>query len=243
MGIRLGMITPSLNTVLEPVTYRLLHDLPDVSAHFSRVRVTHIALGDEAASQFAPAPMIEAAELLMDAHVDAICWNGTAGGWLGVENDAALCAAISDAVGAPVTSATQAVTGLFREAGVTKFGLVTPYMDDVQRQIVAKYSDAGFECVGEAHLGRDDGFHYAQIADDTWSGLIRDVAGSAPQAITTMCTNISGAPLAEAMERETGIPLIDSISASLWACMKMAGADPARITGWGKMFAGFSTAA
>jgi maleate isomerase len=49
--------------------------------------------------------------------------------------------------------------------------------------------------------------------------------------------------LAEAMERETGIPLIDSISASLWACMKMAGADPARITGWGKMFAGFSTAA
>ena len=35
---RVGMITPSLNTVLEPVTYALLADLPDVTAHFSRVR-------------------------------------------------------------------------------------------------------------------------------------------------------------------------------------------------------------
>ena len=243
MGIRLGMITPSLNTALEPVTYRLLHDLPDVSAHFSRVRVTQISLDENCADQFAASPMIEAARLLMDAQVDAICWNGTAGGWLGVGNDAALCAAISEAVGVPVTSATQAVTGLFREAGVTKFGLVTPYVEDLQRQIVAKYSDAGFECVGEAHLGRDDGFNFAQIEDDTWSRMIRDVAASGPQAITTMCTNISGAPLAEPMERETGIPLIDSISASLWDTMKLAGANPARITGWGKMFAGFSAVA
>ncbi len=243
MGIRLGMITPSLNTVLEPVTYRLLRDLPDVSAHFSRVPVTHISLDENSADQFAPEPMIAAARLLMDARMDAICWNGTAGGWLGVEKDAALCAAISEAVGVPVTSATQAVTQWFRQAGVTKFGLVTPYMEDVQRQIVAKYSAAGFECVGEAHLGRDDGFAYAAIADDTWSNLIREVAGGRPQAITTMCTNISGAPLAEPMERETGIPLVDSISACLWASMKLAGADPARISGWGKMFAGVSAVA
>lgn len=243
MTIRLGMITPSLNTALEPITYRLLRDLPDVSAHFSRVRVTHISLDDSAGSQFAAEPMIDAARLLMDAKVDSICWNGTSGGWLGVEKDAALCAAISDAVGIPVTSATQAVTGLFSQAGVTRFGLVTPYLDDVQQEIIAKYSAAGFECVGEAHLGRDDGFAYAAIADDTWSTLIRQVAGSKPQAITTMCTNISGAPLAEPMEREIGIPLVDSISASLWAALKLAGADPTRISGWGKMFAGLEAAA
>ena len=243
MGIRLGMITPSLNTVLEPVTYRLLSDLPDITAHFSRVRVTHISLDEESGDQFTAEPMIEAARLLMDAKVDSICWNGTSGGWLGVERDAALCAEISDSVGVPVTSATQAVTSLFREAGVTRFGLVTPYLKDVQQEIIAKYSDAGFECVGEAHLGRDDGFNYAAIADDTWSDLIRRVAGSKPQAITTMCTNISGAPLAEPIERETGIPLIDSISASLWAALKLAGGDPTRVRGWGKMFAGFKVAA
>jgi maleate isomerase len=243
MAIRLGMITPSLNTVLEPVTYRLLHGLPDVTAHFSRVSVTHISLDESSGGQFAPEPMIEAARLLMDAKVDSICWNGTSGSWLGVEKDAALCDAIQDAVGVPVTSATKAVTSLFREAGVTRFGLVTPYLNDVQQEIISKYSAAGFECVGEAHLGRDDGFAYAAIEDETWGELIRKVADTKPQAITTMCTNISGAPLAEPIERETGIPLVDSISASLWAAMKLAGGDPSRILGWGKMFAGFKAAA
>ncbi len=237
MTIRLGMITPSLNTVLEPVTYRLLQDLPDVTAHFSRVSVTQISLDECSDSQFDAAPMIDAARLLMDARMDAICWNGTAGGWLGVEKDKALCDAVSDAIGIPVTSATQATTEWFRSAGIARFGLVTPYMPGVQDRIMAKYADAGFECVSEAHLGRDDGFAYAAIADETWSGLIREVAGNEPQAITTMCTNISGAPLAEPMERETGIPLVDSISVSLWATMRLAGADPARVRGWGRIFA------
>jgi maleate isomerase len=237
MGIRLGMITPSLNTVLEPVTYRLLRDVPDVTAHFSRVSVTQISLDDDSDSQFAAAPMIAAARLLMDAKMDAICWNGTAGGWLGVEKDKALCAAIADAVGVPVTSATQATTEWFREAGVSKFGLVTPYVGELQKQIMAKYADAGFDCVGEAHLGREDGFAYAAIEDETWRRLIREVADKRPQAITTMCTNISGAPLAEAVEAETDIPLVDSVSVSLWAVMRLAGADPARIGGWGRMFA------
>jgi len=237
MSIRLGMITPSLNTVLEPMTYRLLQDVPDVTAHFSRVSVTRISLGADAESQFDAAPMIAAAHLLKDAQMDAMCWNGTAGGWLGVEKDKVLCAAVSDAVGVPVTSATQAVTDWFRATGVTKFGLVTPYVADVQNQIMEKYADAGFECVSEAHLGRDDGFAYAAVEDKTLSALIRKVACGRPQVITTMCTNISGAPLAEPVERETGIPLIDSISASLWATMRLAGTDPARIQGWGRMFA------
>ena len=237
MAIRLGMITPSLNTLLEPVTYRLLRDLPDVTAHFSRVSVTQISLGEESKSQFKAVPMIAAARLLMDARVDAICWNGTAGGWLGVERDRNLCAAVSDAVGAPVTSATQAVTEWLHTAGVNKISLVTPYKTDVQNQIISKFSDVGFTCVSEAHLGRDDGFTFAAIEDETWSRLIRKVASGRPEAITTLCTNISGAPLAGQMEQETGIPLIDSVSASLWATMRLAGADPARINGWGQMFA------
>ena len=64
---QIGMITPSLNTVLEPVTYELLRDMPDVTAHFTRVAVTEVSLSDAASAQFAPAPMLDAARLLMDA--------------------------------------------------------------------------------------------------------------------------------------------------------------------------------
>ena len=34
--LKIGMLTPSSNTILEPVTYQILSDIPNVSAHFSR---------------------------------------------------------------------------------------------------------------------------------------------------------------------------------------------------------------
>ena len=42
----LGMLTPSSNTVLEPMTVEMLRGLDDVSAHFGRFRVTEISLSD-----------------------------------------------------------------------------------------------------------------------------------------------------------------------------------------------------
>ena len=48
----LGMLTPSSNTVLEPMTTAMLDGLPEVSAHFGRFRVTEISLGAGALGQF-----------------------------------------------------------------------------------------------------------------------------------------------------------------------------------------------
>ena len=50
--IRLGVLTPSSNTALEPLTQLLLTELPEVSVHFSRFGVTEIALNDSALGQF-----------------------------------------------------------------------------------------------------------------------------------------------------------------------------------------------
>src|ERR1700677_1815641 len=69
--IRLGMLTPSSNTTLEPITAAMLTALPQVSAHFSRFRVTEIALTSDALAQFDDRPILAAAELLAHAKVDA----------------------------------------------------------------------------------------------------------------------------------------------------------------------------
>ena len=174
---RIGMITPSLNTVLEPVTYALLSDLPDVTAHFSRVRVTHISLGDDATSQFADEPMLAAARMLADARVHAICWNGTAGSWLGPDFDRRLCEAIARETGIPATSATLALTELFRSRGIKRFALVTPFEDALQEAIIETYGREGFECVAERHLDSDDTFGYATIPAAETEGMIRAVVG------------------------------------------------------------------
>ena len=85
------MLTPSSNTVLEPVSQAMLAGVPEVSVHFARFRVTEISLRDEASAQFQQARLLEAADLLADAKVDVIAWNGTSASWLGFDADRRLC--------------------------------------------------------------------------------------------------------------------------------------------------------
>src|SRR6478609_4497996 len=101
---RIGMLTPSSNTVLEPESYALLRDIDGVSLHFSRFKVTEIALDRQALGQFDDAPMLAAAELLGHAKVDCITWNGTSAGWLGLDADRRLVDDIQTLTGIRATT-------------------------------------------------------------------------------------------------------------------------------------------
>jgi maleate isomerase len=232
----IGMLTPSSNTVLEPTIAAMLAHLPDVTAHFARFRVTEISLSDKGLRQFEIAPMVEAARLLADARVKVICWNGTSAGWLGFGADELLCAEIAAATGIPPCSSVLALNELFRLSGVTRFGLVTPYLGGVQEKVIRTYADAGFTCVGERHLNDRGNFPFSEYAETTIERMIREVAAARPDAITVFCTNFRGAAVAARMERETGIPVYDTVAAGLWQALRLAGADPARLAGWGSMF-------
>ena len=50
--VRLGVLTPSSNTALEPLTSAIAALVPGASAHFSRFQVTEIALDSRALAHF-----------------------------------------------------------------------------------------------------------------------------------------------------------------------------------------------
>jgi maleate isomerase len=234
--IFLGMLTPSSNTTLEPVCARMLADLPEVSAHFGRFRVTEISLSQQALGQFDISQQLAAAELLADAQCDVICWNGTSAGWMGFEQDRKLCRAITERTGIPACSSVLALAEVLQLTGATRLGLVSPYIDDIQARIDATLRKEGFDCVAEQHAGIKVNFDFSDISTESMTRMVRAVAQAKPQAITIFCTNMKGAPLAEALERELGIPIYDTVSLAVWASLRMAGADPARIQGWGRLF-------
>jgi len=232
----LGMLTPSSNTVLEPVTTAMIAGLPEVSAHFGRFRVTEIALSQQALGQFDDSEILRAAELLSHAKVDVIAWNGTSSGWLGFEADERLCRRITEATGALACTSVLALNEIFQRTGVERFGLVTPYLDDVQAAIVKNYEAAGFECMAERHLRKQDNFSFSETSADEIRTMVREVARARPQAITIFCTNLRGAPLVEELEAEIGIPIYDTISTVVWKSLQLAGVDPRRVKGWGRLF-------
>lgn len=236
MRKRLGMITPSSNSVLEPVTSAMLHGAPGVTAHFSRFRVTEIALDAAALSQFDASVMLPAADLLGDARVDAIAWNGTSASWLGVGRDKSLCEAITARTGVPATSSTLACIDAARALGARRVGLVSPYTDDVQRRIGDVWAEEGIAPHAERHLGLRDNFSFGEVSPATIADMIRSVAAQGADAVVILCTNLDGATIAASLERELDIAVLDSVAVTLWRTLDLAGGDIRALARWGRIF-------
>jgi maleate isomerase len=234
--VLLGMLTPSSNTALEPLTSAMLAGLPEVSAHFGRFRVTEISLKPQALGQFDMVPILEAARLLADARVDVIAWNGTSSGWLGFDADVALCERVEQETGVRCCTSVLALNEIMEKTQRRRFGLVTPYLDDVQAAIAANYARSAFECVAEKHLNRSVNFGFSEVTPEQITGMAREVATARPQCITTFCTNLRAAHLAPALEAELGIPVYDTVSTAVWKSLRLCGVDTARVQGWGSLF-------
>lgn len=234
--IRLGVLTPSSNTALEPLTSAIVASVPGASVHFSRFKVTEIALSDQALGQFDDSKILAAAELLADAQVDAIGWSGTSSGWLGFDADRRLCERIRERTGIPATTAVLALNELLALRQVQRLAFVTPYTDDVQQRILANYRGLGLEVVAERHLGIRVNHEFAGVEPRALLALMREVAEAKPQAITTFCTNLRAAGLAAEVEGTLGIPLLDTVSTTVWGMLRAAGASPAAVRGWGELF-------
>ena len=235
--IRLGMLTPSSNTVLEPVTYALLESATDaVTAHFARFKVTEIGLGNAALAQFDAAPILEAAKLLAHAKCDVITWNGTSASWLGFDRDMQLAESITRVTGIKATTCVLGYRDLLRRLGASTVGLVTPYMPDVQARIIDVWGSEGFACVSEAHCGLAENFSFAEVSEAHIEAMIREVAVEGCEAIAIVCTNMRGAAVAARLEAEMGLPILDSVAVSLWTALDAAKASKALLADWGRAY-------
>jgi maleate isomerase len=235
---KIGHITPSSNTVLEPLTGLMSRAFDDrVSHHFTRIKVEAISLEPRHTGQFGPAAMLAAAALLGDAAVDAVVWNGTSGCWNGLDADRDLCARISEQNGVPSATSTLALLEVMSAAGFARCSLAVPYTDAVTARIAAVYASEGVQVTGTANAGISDNREMALHDAERVRGLVR--AADAPDAdcIQLICTGMAGAQVVEEMEAELGKPIFDSVAVTLWKALTMVGLEP-RLDGWGSLLAG-----
>ena len=234
---RVGMLTPSSNTALEPYTAAMFAALDGrATVHFARFRVVEISMSNRSQTQFTDEPVLEAAARLAEARVGCIAWNGTSASWLGVEKDVALCRRIEEATGIRATSTILAYEDYFRLRGVRRLGLVTPYLSEVQDRIIANYAARGIEVVADRRLEDPGNYSFAEYPPHQILGMVRDVAAARPDAIAILCTNFRGAPIAAAAEAELGIPVLDSVAVTAARTLSLIGIGPGCVKGWGSVF-------
>jgi maleate isomerase len=232
---RIGMITPSVNTALEPLTTRFTRDLDeDLSVHFTRIAVSEVGLDDQSAKQFTFDTFAAAARLLVDAQAQVIAWNGTSGSWMGAEAERDLCRRLEDMFGVRFVTSTLALLQAFSDFGVHRFSLAVPYASDMADRIAANYGLEGFECVRKVSRGWNTAGEVGANADDL-GRLLADAADETADGIAVVCTNIAAAPLVERFEQDHGITVFDSVAVTARTCLIETGmADPS-IANWGRV--------
>ncbi|MFE4663554.1 aspartate/glutamate racemase family protein [Streptomyces sp. NPDC056716] len=235
-ALRIGMITPSSNTVLEPVTSALTRDLADVSVHFTRLRVTRISLDPQDTDQFAQEAFVRAAQLLADARVDVIAWHGTSGSWLGPDHDRQMCRAIEDATGIRATTATLALLAALEHCRTQRLGLLTPYTDDLAGAITGHYAARGFPVHAAHHFARTTNYDFALTTDGELDTAFDTLAARGCDTVAVVCTNLRAAHLAKRWEQRRPVTVVDSVAATLWQALRLAG-DATPIQGYGRLLA------
>jgi maleate isomerase len=234
--IRLGILTPSSNTALEPLSQEIVSQLPGVSLHFSRFRVLKIALDSEGLAQFDNSAIIEAAMLLADAKVDVIGWSGTSSGWMGFEADVKLCEDITAATGIPATTSVLGLNRLIKRLNITDLAFLTPYTDDVQRAILENYRGYGVNCSIEKHLGQSDNKSFGYIPEEVLDDGFWELVDRKAKAVSVFCTGLKAAQLVDGWEEKSGLIVLDTVATVLWDMCRLAEVDTRQVEGWGKLF-------
>jgi maleate isomerase len=241
-SIRLGVLVPSSNSALEPLTTAIVSSIQAddlaISVHFSRFRVTTIDVSSEANAQFEFLPILIAARLLADAKVDVIGWSGTSGGWLGFDHDERLCAAIQAETGIRATTSVLSLNSILRSLGIISFGLVTPYKKEINDMIRAQYSAIGVDIneAWERHLGITDNHEIAKVDEATLDSMVMDLASHGSHVQSVFCTNLMAAQRVEFWERSLSITVLDTVQTVIWGMLKIVGVDTRLVKGWGFVF-------
>jgi maleate isomerase len=240
--VRFGVLVPSSNTALEPLTQAIISSIVDddltISVHFSRFAVTKIDLSAQGLAQFDLQPILAAAQLLAHARVDVIGWSGTSAGWLGFDHDERLCEAIRDATGVRATTSTLGLNRALKAWHVKELALVTPYIAAVNDAIINNYGGIGVT-VGrgmERHLGITENNAIGEVSEAQLDSMVEEVVKSGAKFVTTFCTNIRAAQRVDHWERKHRIVVFDTVAMVVWDMLRIIGEDKLPLKGWGRIF-------
>lgn len=234
---KIGMLTPSSNTTLEPVCSAMVHGLEDVvTMHYARFEVTKISLEPDALSQFDFSPMLRAAELLAHADVDLIAWNGTSGGWLGFDIDEELCRKITESTGIPATTSMLAQLKAFELHGAHSIHMVTPYLKPINGLLREQYEKYGIRVINDSCLEQSVNRSFSLVDKDRIMQMCSDVCCERADGLSIVCTNLPAVWYSEEIERLYDITVYDTISVVVWQALRMLNIDTSLVKGWGRIF-------
>ena len=229
---RIGLVVPSVNTVMEPWAQRTVPE--GVSVMTARMFMPTDTTID-AIIEMDRTDGQRAIRQLSSAYPHVIAYGCTASSIVqGLAYDAHLRQEIAEAYDVQATTAAHAIITALQAVGAKTISIVSPYTKAVDTAEHAYFESAGFSVIGGAYLSIKDGFRLAEPSVETLLDLARRGMDVRSDALVISCLNTRSHAVIATLEKQLGKPVITSTQATLWHSLRLAGVED-RISGFGRL--------
>ncbi len=231
-AVRLGVIVPSVNIVVEGWYPRVVPD--SVSVHFARMLIADGSSPEKIIAMDREDGMRAIAQIA-SCRPHAIAYGCTASSIVqGHAFDERLRGEIRHIAGVPATTATDSIFAACRALGLKRVTAISPYTEAVDAAERRFFAEGGIETVAGAYLGIADGFRLSEPEPDVILDLALRTWDPQSDGMIAPCLNFRSHPIVEAVEARIGKPIVTSTQAVLWHLLRLAGVETP-IPGFGRL--------
>jgi maleate cis-trans isomerase len=227
---RIGLLVPSVNTVVEPEFGRLVPD--GMGVYAARMRNSRSDVDDSKAML---QHVERAADELSSAHVDVIAFACTASSFVeGVEGEIELRDRMERAGQTKAVTTSGSVAAALRMLGIRRVVVATPYLDQLNVLEKGFLEDEGVEILLISGMGIVDAFSIGKVTPQETYEFARRVWRDDADGMFISCTNLRTIDVLARLEDELGKPVVSSNSATCWGCLRALGCQET-IEGYGRL--------
>ncbi|MEM6986380.1 MAG: Asp/Glu racemase [Pseudomonadota bacterium] len=232
--LRVGLLVPYTNCNFEPDMTRLKP--PSATLHSARLGGYDIdeIPGAEQMAGLGKAPLDEPIRLIAGVRPHAVLYGCTSATLThGRAFDQSLAETIGTACGAVSITAAGALVKALATLGASRVGFASPYLGEINEQAIAFLGDAGVHTVHCHDIGRALGnYGQGELQPDEVFELGKAANHAEAEAIVLSCTDMRSVEVIDALERETGKPVVTSNQAMVFSlCDALDCRPPARAPG------------
>jgi len=211
--LRVGLIVPSSNTVMEPDFHRQI-GAPAI------VSTTRILLEDvtrEAETRMLEEDLPPAIKLIGTTGPHVIVFGCTSAGALGkLSHDDAISRLIEQRTGAKAVTVLRAVLTQLSLLRPQKIAVLTPYVEDLTSSIARSLAEAGFSVIKAAGMGIKANLEIGRVTPPEILRFVKaQLSGIDPDCLFLSCTNWRAIETIQHLQKKLSIPVITSNQAAI----------------------------
>lgn len=228
---RIGIVLVQMEQITDSEAYRIIPE--GVGIHFSRVEMkTQVTVDNlrEAGEKLPDA----AKRCVPDLHLDAIGYGCTSGSLCITEEYAKAQLLKRGNVEKATTMITGVINGL-RAVGAVKIAVVTPYLDEINKEEGVYLKEKGFDVINLQGMNLVNDFDIARVSPDFICDFAEAANRQEADAVFISCGALRSAEIIEKLENRIHKPVITSNQAFLWDLLRLANIND-QISHYGALF-------